>query len=143
MDPGLKFKATHSKMQLRHLKTIQPPGDNIARISTLTWCPNNRRLAVCTADKAIHLFDENGERKDRFPTKPADSKVWVSSLCCELHRCILLCLFPSALISKGPKNYVVTSMAWSPDSSKLAIAQSDNIVFIYKLGLEWFLLKLQ
>jgi intraflagellar transport protein 172 len=28
-------------------------------------------------------------------------------------------------------------MAFSPDSTKLAIAQSDNIVFIYKLGLDW------
>ena len=28
-------------------------------------------------------------------------------------------------------------MEFSPDSSKIAIAQSDNIVFIYKIGLEW------
>lgn len=28
-------------------------------------------------------------------------------------------------------------MAFSPDSTRLAIAQSDNIVFVYKLGLEW------
>jgi intraflagellar transport protein 172 len=28
-------------------------------------------------------------------------------------------------------------MQFSPDSQKLAIAQSDNIVFIYKLGTEW------
>ena len=28
-------------------------------------------------------------------------------------------------------------MEFSPDAQKIAIAQSDNIVFIYKLGLEW------
>jgi intraflagellar transport protein 172 len=28
-------------------------------------------------------------------------------------------------------------MAFSPDSQKLAIAQSDNIVFVYKLGSDW------
>jgi intraflagellar transport protein 172 len=28
-------------------------------------------------------------------------------------------------------------MAFSPDSSKLAIAQTDNIVFVYKLGQKW------
>ena len=28
-------------------------------------------------------------------------------------------------------------MAFSPDSTKLAVAQSDNIVFVYRLGLEW------
>ena len=38
---------------------------------------------------------------------------------------------------KGPKNYVIRGMAFSPDSIKLAIAQSDNIVYIYKLGVEW------
>ena len=31
----------------------------------------------------------------------------------------------------------MTGLAWSPDSTKLAVAQSDNIVFVYKLGLEW------
>jgi len=57
------------------------------------------------------LFDETGEKKDKFSTKPADAN--------------------------GPKNYMVTGMAFSPDSTRLAVAQSDNIVFIYKLGLEW------
>lgn len=28
-------------------------------------------------------------------------------------------------------------MAFSPDSTKLAVAQSDAVVFVYKLGLEW------
>jgi WD40 repeat protein len=35
------------------------------------------------------------------------------------------------------QNYVVRGMAFSPDSSKLAIGQSDNIVFVYKVGSEW------
>lgn len=37
----------------------------------------------------------------------------------------------------GPKTYMVTGMAFSPDSTKLAVAQTDNIVFVYRLGLEW------
>lgn len=32
---------------------------------------------------------------------------------------------------------MVTGMAFSPDSTKLAVAQTDNIVFVYRLGLEW------
>ena len=28
-------------------------------------------------------------------------------------------------------------MAFSPDSTKLAVAQTDNVIFVYKLGLEW------
>jgi WD40 repeat protein len=47
---------------------------------------------------------------DKFSTKPAD---------------------------KGPKNYIVRALAFSPDSSKLGVAQSDCIVFVYKLGNDW------
>ncbi|XP_026675781.1 intraflagellar transport protein 172 homolog [Diaphorina citri] len=37
----------------------------------------------------------------------------------------------------GRKSYVVKGLAFSPDSTKLAVAQSDNIIFIYKLGDDW------
>lgn len=57
-------------------------------------------------DKVVYLFDDNGERKDKFRTKSAEQNSGV--------------------------NYVVRSMAFSPDSSKLAVAQSDNIVYIYR-----------
>lgn len=56
------------------------------------------------------MFDDEGNRKDKFLTKPAE---------------------------KGPKNYIVRQMSFSPQSDKLAIAQSDNMVFVYKLGAEW------
>ena len=98
-------------MQLRHLKTIHAPQEGIAKVTGICWSANNRRLAIVTTDRVVHLCDENGERRDKFSTKPADPK--------------------------GSKTYVVRGMAWSPDSSKLAIAQSDNIVFVYKLGHEW------
>lgn len=32
---------------------------------------------------------------------------------------------------------MITAMHWSPDSECLAVAQSDNIVFVYKLGASW------
>ena len=57
------------------------------------------------------MFDENGERRDKFATKPADAS--------------------------AQKAFQVRGMAFSPDSAKLAIAQSDNIVFVYKLGADW------
>ena len=40
--------------------------------------------------------------------------------------------------SQGAKTYMVTGMAWSPDSTMLAIAQSDNIVFVYKVRRGWW-----
>ena len=41
----------------------------------MTWSYNNVKLAVCTADRVVIMFDENGEKKDKFSTKPIDSKV--------------------------------------------------------------------
>lgn len=32
---------------------------------------------------------------------------------------------------------MIRALEFSPDSSKIAVAQSDNIVFIYKIGTEW------
>eukprot|EP00762_Andalucia_godoyi_P003650 ANDGO_00724.mRNA.1 Intraflagellar transport protein 172 len=98
-------------MQIKYLKTALPPSDRISRITSVAWSPNNRRLAVSDANRLIQLFDETGEKKDKFGTKPAEAN--------------------------GPKSYSVQGMAFSPDSTKLAIAQSDNIVFVYKLGVEW------
>lgn len=98
-------------MQLRHLTSLLQATEGLCKVTAVAFSPNNRRLAVVTVDRVVHLFDaQTGERKDKFSTKPAD---------------------------KGDKNYVVRALAFSPDSTKLAVAQSDNIVFIYKIGFEW------
>ncbi|PIK36306.1 putative intraflagellar transport protein [Apostichopus japonicus] len=62
-------------MQLKHMKTLLTPQDGAAKITAMAWAPNNTKLAVCTADRVVLLFDENGERRDKFSTKPSDSKV--------------------------------------------------------------------
>mgnify|MGYP000140699940 FL=1 len=97
-------------MQLRYSKNLNGAVDGMQKISAIAWTPNSKRLAVSTADRAILLYDENGEMRDKFPTRPAE---------------------------KGQMSYVVRAMAFSPDNIKIAIAQSDNIVFVYKLGSEW------
>lgn len=93
-------------MQLQHLQTLLPPDERINKVTAIAFSPNNKKLAVVTLDRVVHLFDENGERKDKFITKPA---------------------------AKTTTAYVVTAMGFSPDSTKLAIAQSDCIVFVYKV----------
>ena len=98
-------------MQLRHVKNLQSSQQHVARITAACWSPNNKRLAIADHYRFVHLFDENGEKRDKFSTKPIDTR--------------------------GPKTYMVRGMVFSPDSAKLAIAQSDNVVFVYKLGLDW------
>ena len=41
----------------------------------MAWSQNNARFAVCTVDRVVLLYDEHGERRDKFSTKPADMKV--------------------------------------------------------------------
>ena len=154
-------------MQLRYLKTVLPPDEGIKKVTAVAWyarapsprppaasrprvlsrcgngtrdgtltfllgpppaltralihpprltlvlprSPNSKRMAAVTTDRVVQLFDDNGDKRDKFSTKPSNPD--------------------------GPKNFVVRGMAFSPDSTKLAIAQSDNIVFVYKLGVEW------
>ncbi|CAH1372030.1 unnamed protein product [Tenebrio molitor] len=99
-------------MQLKYLQTILEAQEGEARVVALCWSPNNQKLAVATSDRQILLFDEKGEKRDRFSTKPAD---------------------PEA----GKKSYVIKGIAFSPDSTKLAVGQSDSIVYVYKLGEKW------
>jgi len=97
-------------MQLRYLKNLHPSFDGMQKVTAIAWSLNHQRLAVAGVDKIIHLYDEFGEKQDRFSTKPAE---------------------------KENKVYVVKAIEFSPDSTRLAIAQSDNIIFVYKLGPEW------
>ena len=99
-------------MHIKYLKNILGCQDGAAKISALSWSPNNLKLAVCTADRVVLLFDETGEKRDKFSTKPADAKF-------------------------GKRSYTVKSIEFSPDSTKLAVGQTDNIVFVYKVGEEW------
>lgn len=69
-------------------------------------------MAVASTDRTILLYDENGEKRDKFSTKPLDQ-------------------------SCGKESYTIRAIAFSPDSMKLAVAQSDNIVYVYKLGQTW------
>ncbi|KAK9871476.1 hypothetical protein WA026_012850 [Henosepilachna vigintioctopunctata] len=99
-------------MQLKYLKTILEGQETDVKICSLCWSPNNKKLAVATADRQILLFDENGEKKDKFSTKPFNA-------------------------SAGKKSYMVKVIAFSPDSTKLAVGQTDNIIYIYKIGENW------
>lgn len=82
------------------------------RVCGLSWSHNQQRLAIATTDRTIYLYDENGEKRDKFTTKPVDQ-------------------------TSGKESYTIRDIAFSPDSTKLAVAQSDNIVYVYKLGQTW------
>jgi WD40 repeat protein len=64
------------------------------------------KLAAATADTVVHVFDETGKKRDKFKTKAADANSTAA--------------------------YLVKGLAFSPDSTKLAVAQSDSSVFVYR-----------
>lgn len=41
------------------------------------------------------------------------------------------------LLQNSRKSYAVKGLAFSPDSAKIAVGQSDNIIYVYKLGEAW------
>ena len=41
------------------------------------------------------------------------------------------------IIQYGKKSYSIKGIAFSPDSTKIAVGQTDNIVFVYKIGDDW------
>ena len=38
----------------------------------------------------------------------------------------------------GKRSYTIKGIAFSSDSTKLAVGQTDNIVYVYKLGEDWW-----
>ena len=101
-------------MNFKHLHNLQESIDGMKKIFAISWSPNLLRLAVAHVDEKrsvrITLYEEDGKKKEMFQTKPAN---------------------------KNSKSYVVKEICFSPDSTKLAVSQSDCIIFVYNLGPNW------
>ena len=76
--------------------------------------PCRKRLACANAENVVYLFDALGEPQDKFKAKGN----------------------PDAE-GGADHGFSVACMAYSSDSTRLALGQSDGIVYVYKLGLEW------
>ncbi|XP_013172557.1 PREDICTED: intraflagellar transport protein osm-1 [Papilio xuthus] len=99
-------------MRFKYSKTLLESQGCDSPIADLSWSPNNVKLAVATCERQILLFDLDGTRRDKFSTKPADA-------------------------AAGKKSYVITSISFSENSELLGVAQSDNMVFVYRVGADW------
>lgn len=49
--------------------------DGACKVTAIAWAPNNQKMAVVTMDRVVILYDELGERRDKFSTKPANAQV--------------------------------------------------------------------
>lgn len=57
---------------LKYSSSLTQPTDGICKVTSVCWAPNGKKLAVCTTDRVVVMFDENGVKKDKFSTKPAE-----------------------------------------------------------------------
>jgi len=65
------------------------------------------KLAIASEDKNIYIFDEQGNYKKKFSTK------------------------------SGSENYEIIQILFEQQSENLAVARSDNLLLVYKLGINW------
>lgn len=73
---------------------------------------HRKGLACVNTERVVFLYDDKGDLRDKFKAKA------------------------NADAPEGT-TFTVQALAYSPDSTRLALAQSDSIVFVYKLGHEW------
>ena len=97
-------------MKLRHNHTVISPKATQAfksKVTALCYTRDSKFLGVATSDRLISIYDEQGNRLDKFNTKPKN---------------------------KGPKNYLLRSIQFGPDvkNPKLLVGQTDGAVFVYK-----------
>lgn len=57
-------------MNFKHSKNLQSGTDGMNKVFASSWSQNNMRLAIAQADRKIALYDENGEKREAFSTKP-------------------------------------------------------------------------
>ena len=104
-------------MKLKHEKSLLSVDQNIniSRVECFSIAPNLSRIAICTsANNQIILFDANSyEEKDKFALK-------------------------STAKNFSRKSFAVKGIAFSPDSQKIAIGQTDNVLYVYKIGQNWY-----
>lgn len=95
---------------LSYQANILNPTTSISPISSIAFSPNNKKLAIATCERAILFYDENFELKDKIMARAAD---------------------------KEGRNFVIKSIEFSPDSTIISVAQTDNMIFSYRIGSSW------
>uniref|UniRef100_A0A1I7X9H1 ANAPC4_WD40 domain-containing protein n=1 Tax=Heterorhabditis bacteriophora TaxID=37862 RepID=A0A1I7X9H1_HETBA len=73
LDPGPPSLSTNSCLPMAT--------EGAAKVCSVACSPSGMKTAVAARDRSIVLLDENGEQRDKFATKPVDSKaVTLSSI---------------------------------------------------------------
>ena len=116
----MKLKHEHTLIKPRRFDGSvaegKPSSIQIYRIQCMAISANMTKLAICHSQtNRVELWDlSTNEVKDKFALKSADKQ------------------------SGDRHSFQVNGMSFSADSERLAIGQSDHVIYIYKIGNSWF-----
>lgn len=89
-------------MNFKHCKNLQESIDGMKKIFSISWSPNLMRLAVAHVDEKrsvrITLYDENGEKREHFPTRAANKVSYCICLTSRITNLMSLGILHSPLI---------------------------------------------
>lgn len=71
------------------------------------------------------------------PGPKGQSRVLEDHIWTKLRKCGVMKMW-FFFLQYGKQSYTVNDMVFSPDSTKIAIGQSDNIIYVYRIGEEWW-----
>lgn len=71
------------------------------------------------------------------PGPKGQSRVLEDHIWTKLRKCGVMKMW-FYFLQYGKQSYTVNDMVFSPDSTKIAIGQSDNIIYVYRIGEEWW-----
>jgi intraflagellar transport protein 172 len=95
---------------LKHSGNLQQASDGMRKVAAIAWSQNGKKIGIANSDKVVLLLDEFGNKKDKVNVKS---------------------------IEKQSKNFVIRDIAFSADGTLLAIAHSDKMIYVVKIGAEW------
>ncbi|KAI3378372.1 hypothetical protein SNEBB_000136 [Seison nebaliae] len=99
-------------MKLKCLNVLMKgePGNN--NIMAMAWSNDGKKFAICDSTRTIRCYDDDGNSQAKFLSKPAEPE-------------------------NRRNNFIITGIVFSPDGSKLAVAQTDSVIYVYSIGKDW------
>ncbi|CDI74437.1 hypothetical protein, conserved [Eimeria praecox] len=107
------MKNSLKRQQLIHEATLLKASDGLTSITALACSPKDSRLCVATNDRALRFLGGP-------PRGPSETEE----------------IFVTRAADKGKPQHLVTGLAFSPDGSQVAVAQSDGVVHVYGVNAE-------
>ena len=99
-------------MKLKHEKSLLSPDKFISsQIEHICFSPNMTKLAICSyGNNHVTFFDgQLNEKKEKFALKAVAKEF-------------------------SRKSFAVKGIAFSADSTKFAVGQTDCVIYVYKIG---------